>query len=56
MTIYRFVMRNTIEEKIIALHEQKRNLANDLLSGQGVSGKLSNDDLLNLISVGQGIG
>ena len=56
VTIYRFVMRNTIEEKIIALHEQKRNLANDLLSGQGVSGKLSNDDLLNLISVGQGIG
>ncbi len=52
VTIYRFVMRNTIEEKIIALHEQKRNLANELLSGQGVSGKLSNDDLMNLISSG----
>lgn len=56
VTIYRFVMRNTIEEKIIALHEHKRNLANELLSGQGVSGKLSNDDLMNLISSGQGIG
>ena len=50
VTIYRFVMRNTIEEKIIALHEHKRNLANELLSGQGVSGKLSNEDLMNLIT------
>ena len=55
VTIYRFVMRNTIEEKIIALHENKRNLANELLSGQGVSGKLSNDDLMDLIRVGQGM-
>lgn len=50
VTIYRFVMRNTIEEKIIALHEHKRNLANELLSGQSVSGKLSNEDLMDLIS------
>ena len=49
VTIYRFIMQNTIEEKIIALHQQKRNLANELLSGQGVSGKLSNDDLMGLI-------
>ncbi len=55
VTIYRFVMRNTIEEKIIALHEHKRNLANELLSGQGVSGKLSNDDLMDLISNSHGI-
>lgn len=49
VTIYRFVMKNTIEEKIISLHEHKRNLANELLSGQSVSGKLSNEDLMNLI-------
>ncbi len=49
VTIYRFVMQNTIEEKIISLHEHKRNLANELLSEQGVSGKLSNDDLMKLI-------
>jgi superfamily II DNA or RNA helicase len=55
VTIYRFVMQNTIEEKIIALHEQKRNLANDLLSGQGISGKLSNEDLMNLISQSHGV-
>jgi len=50
VTIYRFVMQNTIEEKILALHQHKRNLANELLSGQEVSGKLSNDDLMKLIS------
>ncbi|MDP3560047.1 MAG: DEAD/DEAH box helicase [Legionellaceae bacterium] len=49
VTVYRLVMQNTIEEKIISLHEKKRNLAQDLLSGQGVSGKLSNDDLMDLI-------
>ena len=49
VTIYRFVMQNTIEEKIISLHEHKRNLANELLSGQGISGKLSNEDLMKLI-------
>ncbi len=50
VTIYRFIMKNTIEEKIISLHEHKRNLSNELLSGQGTMGKLSNDDLMNLIS------
>ena len=50
VTIYRLIMQNTIEEKIISLHEHKRNLANDLLSGQGVSGKLSNKDLMDLIT------
>ena len=55
VTIYRFVMRNTIEEKIIGLHEHKRNLANELLSGHGISGKLSNDDLMNLISNSHGL-
>lgn len=49
VTIYRFVMQNTIEEKIISLHEHKRHLASELLSGQGISGKLSNEDLMNLI-------
>jgi len=49
VTIYRLIMQNTIEQKILELHQHKRNLANELLSGQGVSGKLSNDDLMQLI-------
>ncbi|MCX7121155.1 MAG: DEAD/DEAH box helicase [Gammaproteobacteria bacterium] len=50
VTIYRFIMQNTIEEKILSMHEHKRNLANELLSGQGISGKLSNEDLMSLIT------
>ena len=50
VTIYRFIMQNTIEEKILNMHEHKRNLANELLSGQGISGKLSNEDLMGLIN------
>ncbi len=49
VTVYRFVMQNTIEEKMLHLHQRKRDLAHDLLSGQGISGKLSNEDLLDLI-------
>jgi len=49
VTIYRLIMQNTIEQKILDLHQRKRNLASELLSGQGVSGKLSNHDLMQLI-------
>ena len=49
VTIYRFVTKETIEEKIIALHAQKRELADNLLSGTESAGKLSAKDLLNLI-------
>lgn len=55
VTIYRFVMQNTIEEKIISLHEHKRNLASELLSGQEISGKLSNEDLKGLIANAGGV-
>jgi SNF2 family DNA or RNA helicase len=50
VTIYRLIMKHTIEEKIISLHKDKRNLANDLLGGQDMSGKMSESDLINLIS------
>ena len=49
VTVYRLIMKNTIEEKIIHLHKDKRDLAGDLLSGQDVAGKLSEDDLINLM-------
>ena len=49
VTIYRFIMKDSIEEKIVALHKDKRNLANDLLSGNEISGKLSEKELLQLI-------
>ncbi len=49
VTVYRLVAVNTIEEKIVELHREKRDLANSLLDGTDVAARLSADDLLNLI-------
>ncbi len=50
VTVYRLVTENTVEEKILKLHETKRDLADSLLDGTDSSGKMSADDLLALIS------
>ncbi len=50
VTVYRLVTENTVEEKILKLHETKRDLADSLLDGTDTSGKLSADDLLALIA------
>lgn len=52
VTIYRFVTKNTIEEKIVALHSAKRNLADSLLDGTETVGKISAEQLLGLIREG----
>jgi SNF2 family DNA or RNA helicase len=52
VTIYRLVAKNTIEEKIVDLHKQKRDLADSLLEGTDMSGKISTEQLLQLISEG----
>ncbi len=52
VTIYRLVAKNTIEEKIVDLHKHKRDLADSLLEGAEMSGKISTDDLLRLIHEG----
>lgn len=49
VTIYRLIMKNTIEEKIVKLHQTKRGLADELLSESDVSGKLSEKVLLGLL-------
>jgi len=49
VTIYRLVAQGTIEDKIVALHKTKRDLADSLLSGTDVSSKISTDELLALI-------
>jgi SNF2 family DNA or RNA helicase len=49
VTIYRLVAKNTIEEKIVALHHQKRDLADSLLEGTDMGGKISTDELLHLL-------
>jgi SNF2 family DNA or RNA helicase len=50
VTVYRLIMKNSIEEKIIALHKTKKDLASDLLSGSDMSGKLSEKELVALIT------
>jgi superfamily II DNA or RNA helicase len=52
VTIYRLVAKNTIEEKIVELHHHKRDLADSLLEGAEVSGKISTEDLLRLMTGG----
>ncbi|MFK8184404.1 MAG: hypothetical protein AB8B99_13610 [Phormidesmis sp.] len=42
-------MSITSEDKIVALHKAKRDLADSLLTGTDVSGKISTDELLSLI-------
>jgi SNF2 family DNA or RNA helicase len=49
VTVYRLVTRNTIEEKILALHQNKRDLAGALLEGGDISGRISAEELLKLI-------
>ncbi|MFK7983764.1 MAG: DEAD/DEAH box helicase [Saprospiraceae bacterium] len=52
VTIYRLVTENTIEEKIVALHHHKRDLADSLLEGTERSGRMSSEELLALIKEG----
>ncbi len=49
VTVYRLVMRTTIEQKILSLHENKREIADQLLEGAEQSGKLSVEDLVALL-------
>ena len=49
VTIYRLVAENTIEEKIIQLHNTKRNLAESLLEGSDQSAKMSLNELVDVI-------
>ena len=49
VTVYRLVTKNTIEEKIVKLHQNKRDLASSLLDGSDMVGRMSAEDLLRLI-------
>ncbi|WP_100753556.1 DEAD/DEAH box helicase [Vibrio salilacus] len=49
VTVYRLVASDTVEEKIIALHQEKRDLADKVLSGQSNAQQLSPALLLTLL-------
>lgn len=50
VTIYRLIAENTIEEKILRLHETKKSLADALLEGADMSSRLSKDEILKLLA------
>jgi SNF2 family DNA or RNA helicase len=49
VTVYRLVVKDSIEERIVDLHTEKRELAESLLSGSETAGRLSASELLALI-------
>lgn len=49
VTVYRLVVKNSIEEQIVALHRQKRELADSLLEGTDAAGKVTAAELLALL-------
>ncbi|STQ91821.1 DEAD/DEAH box helicase [Iodobacter fluviatilis] len=52
VTIYRLVAQDTIEEQILALHAEKRDLADSLLEGGDATGKMDTAALLGLLRGG----
>lgn len=49
VTVYRLITAGSIEEQIISMHKEKRNLAESLLSDSATSLKLKTDELMNII-------
>ena len=49
VTVYRLVTKGTIEEKIVELHHEKRDLASSLLEGNDTGRSLNPEELLRLI-------
>ncbi|HCK88159.1 MAG TPA: helicase [Erysipelotrichaceae bacterium] len=50
VTVYRLIMKDTIEERILQLQQEKSGLADKILSSEGISSSsLSREDLLQLL-------
>ena len=49
VTVYRIIAADTIEEKIIALHQTKKNMADALLEGGDVSASMSREEMIELL-------
>ncbi len=49
VTVYRLISEGTIEQQILSLHRDKRELVDSLLAGTDVAGKLSTTQLAELI-------
>ena len=52
VTVYRLVAKGTIEEKIVNLHRRKRDLAEKILEGTDAPGRVSVEELVELLREG----
>ncbi len=52
VTVYRLITKASIEEKIVRLHQEKRNLADQILTASDQSARFSTKELLQLIKTG----
>ncbi len=50
--VYRIIARGTIEEQILKMHDEKRDLVDGVLSGADASAKLTTKELADLIRLG----
>lgn len=51
VSVFKLIMKDTVEENILKLQEQKRDLADQIISGEQVSiGSLSKEELLKILS------
>ncbi len=54
VTVYKLVAKDTIEEKIMSLQEKKRELADQLLDGEGIANaSFTKEDLMELLSLSE---
>ncbi|HEU4612693.1 MAG TPA: DEAD/DEAH box helicase, partial [Kofleriaceae bacterium] len=56
VTVYRLIARGTVEERIIAMHRDKRALVASVLDGTGAAARLSTRDLLALLGESAHVG
>jgi SNF2 family DNA or RNA helicase len=49
VTVYRLVTKDSIEEQILALHDDKRELIANVLNGANRASRLSSSELIKLI-------
>jgi SNF2 family DNA or RNA helicase len=49
VTVYRLITQGTIEEKIVRLHHEKRDLSDKLLEGTDQATKLSAAELIDIL-------
>jgi hypothetical protein len=49
VTVYRLVLKGSVEQKIMALHGQKRQMADDLLSESALAASLDTESLMALM-------